>query len=238
MSEHPVLSAPLEGITEARLVIRHGLGNARVGSDATMAELYVVRGTGRTPRARCSGGTVELTYPRLGVATRGRTDEITLNGSIPWAIEVSGAVGDVRADLSRVCVRSVSVDGGTARTSLNLSHPEGTVPVRLGAVSLMVIRRPVGVPVRVRLRRGARQVTVDEQTVAERAGPTTLVSPGFDDATDRIDISVDVADRLTITTTDLTEISRAHPRDVMLAANSWFARLGVSGVVWPAPDPA
>jgi hypothetical protein len=238
VSERHVLVTPLDGSTAGRLVIRHGLGHARVGSDATMAELCTVRCTGRTPRVRCDGGTVELTFPLLGLATRARSDEITLNGSIPWEVEVNGAVGDVRADLSHVHVRSVEVKGGTSRTSLVLSHPDGTVPIRLGAVSHTVIRRPSGVPVRVRFQKGGRRVRVDDQTVAELAGPTTLSSQGFDDATDRFDISIDVADGLTVTGTDLTEVSPARRGDVMLAASSWFARFGVSGVVWSAPDPA
>jgi hypothetical protein len=236
VSERHVLSAPLDEATEGRLVIRHGLEHVQVGSDATMAELVTVRCTGRTPRVRWGGGTVELTYPLLGLVTRARTDEIILNGSVPWTIEINGAVGDVRADLSRVYVRSVDGKGGTTRLSLVLSQPDGTVPVRLGTVSRTVIRRPFGVPVRVRLRRGARRISVDDQTAAGIAGPTTLTSPGFEDATDRIDISVDIADQLTVTTSDLTETPPGRPRDVVLAATSWFARSGVSGVLRLAPE--
>ena len=233
MNEEAVLAAPLDGITEGRLVIRRGLGNVVLDSDAGMAELYTVRCTGRTPRVRYSGGTVELTYPLISFTTRRTPDRINLNGSIPWEIQVAGGVGDVRADLTRVDVRSIDVEGGVVRTSLDLSHPDGTLPVRLGAVSHVTIRRPAGVPVRVQMRRGARRTTVDAETVAGAAGPTTLVTPGYDRATNRLDISVDAADHFTVTTTSAGRSASVPAGDIMLAARSWLMRLGRTGVSRP-----
>ena len=238
MSELTVLAGPLDGATEGRLVVRHGLDHAVLSADAAMSELYTARCTGRTPRARYSAGMVQLSFPLIELRGRTHTDMITLNGSIPWAIEIVGGVADVRADLTGVPVRSIDIDGGTARTSLELSHPDGTVPVRLGAVADTTIRRPAGVPVRVRIRRGARSITVDDQTVAASTGPTTLTSPGYDRATDRVDVSVDNAERLSVTATDLRVLTNAGPGEVMLAANTWLARFGAAGVSWPAVERA
>jgi hypothetical protein len=194
------LTAPLGGSTEGHLVVRRGLGDAAIGSDAGMPDIYTARCTRRPPRARVHGGTVELTYPRLSLGLGERRDTVTLNGSIPWRVEVHGGVGDVAADLSGVDLRSFEVAGGVAHTSLDLSAPSGTVPVRLGSVRDVTIWRPAGVPVRVRVRRGSRRLAVDDQAIGAAAGPTTLVTPGFATATDRLDVTVDAADRLTITT--------------------------------------
>jgi hypothetical protein len=234
MSELVVLAAPLDGTTEGRLVIRGGLRDTTLRSDAELAELYTVRCTERAPHAQCSGGTVELAYPPLAVSARKHSDGITLNGSIRWQIGVVGGIVDVRADLTAAAVRSIDVDGGTARTSVDLPHPDGTLPVRLGDVSDTIIRRPIGVPVRVRIRRRAGCTTVDAHALAAGTGLATLTSPGFDRALHRVDVSVETAASLTVTTTGATGSVHPGQADVLLAANTWFARVGVGGVLWPS----
>jgi hypothetical protein len=91
MSELVVLARPRDGTTEGRLVIRGGLGHTTLGSDASMAELYTARGAGRSPRARYSGGTVELAYPLIEDSARTNSGVITLNGSIPGQTGVVAA---------------------------------------------------------------------------------------------------------------------------------------------------
>jgi hypothetical protein len=87
-----------------------------------------------------------------------------------------------------------------------------------------------------RIRRGGRRMTVDDQTLAAGTGPTTLTSPGFLDAAYRVNVTVESADHLTVTTTGRNELARAGPGDVMLAARTWFERFGPAGVTWPARD--
>jgi hypothetical protein len=237
MTEYEVLAAPIDGHAGGRLVVRRGLGNATLVGDDSMAELYTARCTGRAPRARCSGGTVELTFPLVDLGARSHTD-ISLNGSVPWEIEVAGGASDVQADFTRLSVRSIDVDGGLVRTILDLSAPDGTLPIRLGAVSDTTIRRPAGVPVRVRIRRGTRGLTLDGRRVGASGGPTTLTTPGYDRAAHRVDVWVDSASDLTVTATEFARDAPAGPVDVMAAAHAWLARMRASGVVWPAPEPA
>jgi hypothetical protein len=108
------------------------------GRDAATAELYTVRCTGLTPRAGCGAWTIELTDPLP--AARTRRHGITLHGSIPWEIEVVGAVGDVRPDRTQLWVRSI--EGDTARTSLDPTQPERTVSIRLRAINDQAIADP------------------------------------------------------------------------------------------------
>ncbi len=237
MNEYEVLGVPLDGLADGRLVIRRGLGNVTLVGDDTMAELFTARCTGRTPRARCTGGVVELTSPLIATAARSHTD-ISLNGAVAWTIEVAGGVSDLQADLVRLRVRSLDVDGGVARTVLDLPAPDGTLSVRLGAVSDTTIRRPPSIPARVRIGRGARRVTVDDRRVEAGSGPMTLTTPGYDRAAHCIEVVVDSAVDLVITTRDLARDVPSGPVDVMAAARNWLARMRGGGVVWPAPDVA
>ena len=97
-------------------------------------------------------------------------------------------------------LRSFTVDGGVADVDLDLPRPAGTVPVRLGSVSRVTIRRPAGVPVRVTITRGARALTVDRQYLGATGGRTTIASPDFAAATHKLDIWVRGASRCMVTT--------------------------------------
>lgn len=235
MNGYEVLAAPFDGLDDGRLVIRRGLGNAILVGDETMAELYTVRCTGRAPRARCGGGVVELTFPLIAAGARTRAD-ISLNAAVPWEIEVAGGASDLQADLVLLRVRSIDISGGIVRTILELPMPGGTLPIRLGAASDTTIRRPPGVPVRVQVRRDARRVTLDDQHVDASGGPMTFTTPGFDGAADRVDVSVDSAADVAITTTDLTRDVPTGPMDVMAAAHTWLARMPASGAAWTTRD--
>jgi hypothetical protein len=237
MSEHEVLAASVDGVVDARLVVRRGLGNATLVGAETMAELYTARCTGRAPRARCSGGVVELTYPELALCARART-EISLNASVPWEIEIAVGASDIRADLTQLRMRSVDVNGRVARLTIDLGNPDGTLSIRLGAVDNTTIRRPSGVPVRLRIRGEARGVTLDDRSVPRKCGPTAVTTPGYDHAAHRVDISADSAVDLAVATAEPTWDARIGQLEVMAAARAWLGRMCASGVVWPAHDVA
>jgi hypothetical protein len=183
---------------EGHLRIRRGLGNTAIGT-ASMTALYSLHCTGPRPKAEVHGGEVELTYPLLSLRRRRQRDAITLNSAVPWSIHVDGGVGGVTADFSRVALRRLRFDGGVARTEVSLPAPEGTLRVTLGAASRVTLSRPGGVPVRVTIRRGSSALTVDDQCFGAIGGAMTVASPDFATARDRIDIVIDSADRLTVT---------------------------------------
>jgi hypothetical protein len=186
------------GPNEGHLLVRRGLGRTAITTDPALPGLYTARFAGPSPRRSEHGGTVELTYPVVSVRRHRAADVLTLTGSIPWRIEVDGGVGELTADLADVSLRSVEVRGGVSRTTLELPTPVGTLPVRLGSVDDVVIRRPAGVAVRVSVRRGARSLRVDDQVLGAAGGPSVLATPGFATADHRIDISVDAARGLTV----------------------------------------
>ena len=235
MSGLVVLAPPLHQATEGRLVIRGGLRHATLNTDATMTEICTVRTTGCAPRARCSGGTVELAYPVSHVGFRRNPDDIVLNGTIPWQIDVVGGIADVRADLTGAAVRSIDVDGPVTRCVLDLPRPDGTVRITAGVVSDVTIRRPAGVPLRVLIAHSARRVTLDDEALATTAGSTAVATPCFDGAPHRVELAVESADRLTAAAAAVSFATRVGNGEVLLAAQTWLARFGMSGVVWPAP---
>ncbi len=169
-----------------------------IGSSAAMSGLYTAHHTSRRPKARVHGSEVELTYPRVSVRRRTGTDVITLNSTLVWSIDIDGGVGSVAADLIDVALGSLRIDGGVARTEICLPAPDGTLHVRFGAASRVTVRRPEGVPVRVTAHRGSSALTVDDESFGAVGGPFTVTSPGFASASNRIDLTVDSADRLTV----------------------------------------
>lgn len=187
------------GPREGHLLVRRGLGRTAITTDPAVTGLYTARFAGKSPRRSVHGGTVELTYPMVSLRRRG-TDVLTLRGSLPWRIEVDGGVGEVTADLGGVLLQSVELRGGVSRTSLELPAPVGLLPIRLGSVDDVVVSRPAGVAVRVSVRRGARSLRVDDQVLGAVGGPSVLTTPDFALADHRIDISVDAARGLTVTT--------------------------------------
>jgi hypothetical protein len=187
--------------TTGRLHVRRGLGETTIGSSAAMTGLCTAHHTGRRPKARVNGNEVELTYPRVSLRRRTGTDVITLNSTLLWSIDVDGGVGSVAADLTGIALGSLRIDGGVARTKIFLPSPDGTLRVRFGAASRVTVRRPEGVPVRVTVHRGSSALTVDDESFGAVCGPFTVASPGFASASNRIDLNVDSADRLTVALT-------------------------------------
>ena len=84
--------------------------------------------------------------------------------------------------------------------SMTLSTPSGTVPVRIasGVRDLAIMRPPRGA-LRIRVERGARRLTLDEQHFGAVGGATRWQSPEYEQTTDRYDIAISGgADTLTL----------------------------------------
>ena len=63
----------------------------------------------------------------------------------------------------------MEVSGGISKVELNLPRPTAVVPVRLsGGANDLVLHRPAGVAVRLRIRGGVNKVTFDGQAVHKR----------------------------------------------------------------------
>jgi DNA-binding MarR family transcriptional regulator len=188
VSEH---SAPLAGLTSARLFIRSGLSEIRLRSGAPAGELYRAEFQGATPQVRLRDGRVIVQYRGLPFDWRKRKATFGLNTSIPWAIEILGGVGRVEADLRSVDMTKFELTGGTETVELELGTPRGEGSVRIvGGARTIRLERPSTVPVRLSLNGGTGQVLLDGTSLGEKGGKATLGSPGWDRAKDRYSIEI------------------------------------------------
>lgn len=176
-SEH---TAPLGGLTDARLLVRAGLSELRLRSGAPAADLYRARFEGPTPQVRLRDGRVIVQYRGATFDWRKRRAAIELNATIPWSLEIVGGVERVDADLRDVPLRRFQLTGGTQRIELGLGTPTDEVHVQVvGGASAIRIQRPRGVPVRLRVSGGSGQIDVDGQTLSQRGGEIALDSAGW-----------------------------------------------------------
>jgi len=187
-SEH---SAPLGGLTSARLLIRSGLSEVRLRAGRVPAELYRAEFEGATPQVRLRDGRVLVQYRGMPFDWRKRKAAIALNTTIPWAIEVVGGVQRVEADLREVAITRFELTGGTERIQLELGTPAGESAVRVvGGARTIRIERPAAVPVRLSVVGGSGQVDLDGTRLDHKSGLIRVESSGWDGTKDRYDIEI------------------------------------------------
>ena len=176
-SEH---SAPLGGLTEARLLVRAGLSELRLRPGAPAADLYRARFEGPTPQVRLRDGRVIVQYRGAPFDWRKRQASLELNATIPWSLEIVGGIERVDADLRDVALGRFTLTGGTKRVELGLGTPSDEVHVQLvGGSSSIKIERPPHVPVRLRVSGGSGRIEVDGQALSQRGGEIALDTEGW-----------------------------------------------------------
>ncbi len=179
-----------------------------ISGDPGVKDLYRASFQGPIPRVRVRDGAVTVRYARfawfdwrarigdqmIDTSVHWRSDrgEFVLNPAVPWAIELRGGGSRVQADLRRIELRSFELAGGASRIDLELAKAEGVIPIRLtGSLNEIAIRRPAGMPVRLRVSGATTRVQVDGQIIAGSGGNLSLASPGASGSTpDRYDIDV------------------------------------------------
>ncbi|HKV57702.1 MAG TPA: MarR family transcriptional regulator [Ktedonobacteraceae bacterium] len=132
--EEAIFSAPLGDLESARLVASSGISRLILRTDERMADLYQARFEGPVPDVKTKNGVVSIRYPRrLWVLGGGeqRSAEVTLSTAIPWRIAIQGGAAEIIADLSRLDLAKLGVDGGLSMIHLELPAPSGVVPIRI-----------------------------------------------------------------------------------------------------------
>lgn len=186
-------AVPLGSVKSGRLVFANGAARLTIRADPTMDDLYRARFEGPPPKVEVEGGAVTFRRSRRFTlfGSRGHSEDVTLNASVPWEIEVRGGTAWVEADLSGLELSSFVLKGGVSELELTLPEPSGDVPVRLsGGASKVNVRRPAGVQARINLKGGASKLTFDGQSFDAVGGTVRLRSTGYDGAADRYEIEV------------------------------------------------
>lgn len=184
-------SAPLGGLTSARLMFRAGAQDLRLRSGRIPQELYRARFEGATPQVRVRDGRVVVHYRGMPFDWRKRAATIGLNPGIPWEVEVVGGVSRLEADLREIDLRRFELTGGSERVQLELGPAAGDVPLRIvGGAKTIRVERPAGVPVRLRVQGGTAGVEIDGTVLGAKGGDTTVEPREWAEARDRYGLEV------------------------------------------------
>ncbi|MFI5935876.1 hypothetical protein [Actinoplanes sp. NPDC051494] len=185
------LSAPVSGFDKASFEMVSDTNELKVRSTDLGDDLYRITtpfGGPILPRTAVDDGAVKLFLDQSG---RSGTEEVEvlLNQDVRWRITMTGGVKRGTFDLSGGPIDGVDLAGGATRIDLTLPRPDGTLPIRMsGGVNQFEVRADSGVPVRLRTRRGAGQVTFEGRTDDGVAKEASFLSPGWQKSTDRIDV--------------------------------------------------
>jgi hypothetical protein len=189
-------SAPRGALTEGRLEFSRGAAHLAIHG-GSMQDLYRAHFDQPVPSVTVDGGTVTVEYPRF--SPRGwlrpgapQGGNVTLNQDMAWHITVRGGVAHVDADLRDLRLEALELGQGASQVEVRLPRPAGVVPVRIrGGASQVRIRRPTGVPVRLRVGRGVADLRFDGQEWGAVGGGLQLATtPEASQAPDRYEIEI------------------------------------------------
>ena len=205
-------SAPIGGLSRARLLFRSGAHELLLRGSPDIGELYQAKFEGPVPQVRLRDGVVTVQYKGgWKWDWKERRADLSINSTIPWDVEVIGGTSKMQGKLAGLDLRSFELTGGVDQIRLTLGRPSGHVPIRLtGGANSIRIERPAGVPVRMKLHGGAASIEFDQQKhgplvdldagviaatigvasagLGGAAGRITLESPGASSASDRYEL--------------------------------------------------
>ncbi len=152
------------------------------GSDDPLIRATFV---GPPPDIRNDAGVVAMRYRRRMIDVRSREITAELSPAVDWAIEVSGGITDLEADLGSLRFSGLDVRGGVNHLSLRLPRPSGTVRLRVeGGSSDARISRPAEVPIALLLRGGG-DVRFDGRRTKSSGSDIRVESDAFSSTPDR-----------------------------------------------------
>jgi hypothetical protein len=186
------LRIPLEGATTGRLRFTAGAQHLDIVADASLTDLCHARFAGAPPLISAHQGSLTVRHPRLlAWPLRSRSAAMRLNASLPWEIDIRGGADHVTADLRHADLIALSVHGGASRVTLDLPPPRGVVEIAFAkGVHQLAILRPHATAARLRVRGGASQAQLDDQTFNAVGGPLRWQTPGYETASDSYSITI------------------------------------------------
>ena len=115
---------------------------------------------------------------------------IQLNSRVQWKLHLVGGAAEQDIDMRAGGLAGIDLIGGASRAVLQLPVPKGTVAVTVsGGASELDVQTGPGVPVRVRLGKGADNTVIDGRARTKVRPGTTLTSTGWTTTTNRYDIT-------------------------------------------------
>ena len=197
------VQVPLEGAREATVTMRFGAGRLDVAAlsadSANLLEGSLQHQRGeegvRVSTERQGDRAAVVVEARDGAVfvVPGGSDEhwqLRLNPSLPLDLRFEGGAAEVDLDLRALRVRSLHVETGASSARIVLPEAAGrTVATIKAGMAQLRVDVPEGVAVRIDTGSGLSSVQVDERRFPRQGN--TYVSPDYDTASNRVEISID-----------------------------------------------
>ena len=191
-------SSEVGDLTEATAEIDAGGATINVSGDSDIgSNLYEAHITfqGPTPQISLDRSTGVVTIKQQQgqfplIIFRNFELDLKLNPSVAWKLDINTGASTATLNLANLHVGSISLNTGASRQDITLGQPSGKVPVEINGGALTVnIHRPTGVAASISVDGGAVSLTADGQE-QRGFGAVTFKTDGFDNATDRYQITV------------------------------------------------
>jgi len=192
MSQANTVSGHWNGQTEASFELSSGAESITVHSSDLGDLLYVVStlpGSSVRPTVSEYGDHVGLRLDPTGDLGKSNV-HIQLNAKVRWQLRLARGGLEQVVDFGSGQLSDVELAAGVGTIDLTIAKPAGTLPIHLsGGGGELSIHVPSGPPARVSLAQSVGVVTVDGTQHTSTPPDTVLTPPGWDQATDRYDIS-------------------------------------------------
>jgi hypothetical protein len=194
------INYPLKGASNAEVDINFGVGTLRLG--ALSQEDMLIQGVAELHRGekleqdfRVDGDTAILGLRSTGnwsapfVGWEGdKTWDLQLSRDVPIKLEVDAGVGDAAINLERMDLTGLKLKVGVGRMTVVLPI-RGDFSARVdGGVGDLVVKVPKGMELRVHASSGIGQPSMPP---GYRRDGDVYYSPGYEDADNRIDLTLD-----------------------------------------------
>jgi hypothetical protein len=198
-------AAPLGAATAGHLLFPSGAAGVTLHVDPTLADLCRAHFERHIPAVQAQDGVVTIRYPSFSlfnwlVYWQEPVAEVTLSATVPWQIKIQGGLSKLTADLRGLRLTGLRIEGGASGVLVMLPTPVRATPIQVGGgASNVTFRRPAGIGVRVRVRSGVSNLTLDEHYFGAVGGGADWQTPDYQQAPARYDIRIgEGASNLTI----------------------------------------
>jgi len=206
-----------QGVTEpqgnaaaASLLLPRGATDLDLRAGPHDGRLIISQFSGPQPRVTEAAGMVIVRYPRRFRRTTGR---ITIDPAVEWTIAARGPALRWKADLSRVGLAAIHLDGGAKQTHILLPETGKRVVIEIsGGADRVTIVRPPKVAADLTIDGGANGLIFDDQQLDGIEGAVRLQSNPGEPLANSYDIRIGSgATRLNVTTADPAATSTHDP---------------------------
>ncbi|MGA5304486.1 hypothetical protein ACPCHT_31565 [Nucisporomicrobium flavum] len=193
-AEQRTASAAVEGRTAAGFDLVSAVTRVTVRSEDLGDRLFSVTtadDSGVLPKPVLAQDKVQLYLTPDGDGNATGAVDVVLTTRVTWTLRFSGAADEQILNLQGGRVAGIDMLGGARRTAIQLPAAAGTVPLTVtGAVDELAMTSPVGNPVRVQVKGGAKTVAAGARTLRDVAPGSTLTPKNWA-TNDRYDVNAE-----------------------------------------------